>query len=181
MLKNSVNQFGLVAILLHWITAVVVLGLFAVGWWMVELNYYSEWYRIAPHWHKSTGLLLAGVVVLRLIWKLVNAKPKALGQPWEQKAASVAHALLYILMLAIFCSGYLISTADGRGIDIFDWVTVPSMGQLFEDQEDIAGLVHEYLAYGLIGLVLLHALAALKHHFVDKDETLRRMTRLKQL
>lgn len=181
MLKNSVNQFGLVAILLHWITAVVVLGLFAVGWWMVELNYYSEWYRIAPHWHKSTGLLLAGVVVLRLIWKLANAKPKALGQPWEQKAASVAHALLYILMLAIFCSGYLISTADGRGIDIFDWVTVPSMGQLFEDQEDIAGLVHEYLAYGLIGLVLLHALAALKHHFVDKDETLRRMTRLKQL
>lgn len=179
MLKNSDAQFGLVAMLFHWLTAIVVLGLFAVGWWMVELNYYSEWYRTAPHWHKSTGLLLAALVILRLLWKLVNPKPKALGQPWEQKAASVAHALLYTLMLAIFFSGYLISTADGRGIDIFAWITVPSLGELFEDQEDIAGLVHEYLAYALISLVVLHALAALKHHFVDKDETLRRMTRLK--
>lgn len=180
MLRNSENGFGLVAILMHWITAFAVIGLFALGWWMVELNYYSEWYRTAPHWHKSIGLLLFAFVLLRLLWKLINIGPKPLGKPWEKRLAGVAHGVLYILMMAIFCSGYLISTADGRGIDIFDWLTVPALGELFDNQEDVAGLIHEYLAYALMALVVLHALAALKHHFVDKDNTLRRMFRIKR-
>ena len=83
---------------------------------------------------------------------------------------------MYALLFGIFISGYLISTSDGRGIDIFDWYTVPSLGALFEDQSDIAGLLHYYFACTLIGLTSIHAIAALKHHFVNKDNTLRKMT-----
>lgn len=72
-------------------------------------------------------------------------------------------------------SGYLISTEDGRPIAVFGWFSVPALGALFDNQADIAGLVHEYVAYSLITLALLHAVAALKHHFFDKDHTLKRM------
>lgn len=72
-------------------------------------------------------------------------------------------------------TGYLISTADGRGIEIFEFITIPAYGAIIENQEDIAGLVHKWLAYSLIMLAILHALAALKHHLIDKDNTLNRM------
>ena len=180
MLKNTKQGYGLVAIFFHWISVVLVLGLFSVGWWMVELDYYSEWYRTAPHWHKSIGLLFAGFIVVRLVWKLANTSPVATGSELEKKAASAAHLMLYGLMLAIFVSGFLISTADGRGIDVFDWFTLPGAGELFSNQEDVAGEIHEYLAYGLMALVSVHALAALKHHFIDKDDVLKRMLKSAQ-
>lgn len=72
-------------------------------------------------------------------------------------------------------TGYLISTADGRGIDVFEIITIPAFGSIIENQEDIAGLIHKWLAYLLILLAALHAFAALKHHFIDKDNTLNRM------
>lgn len=179
MLKNTENNYGLIAIVMHWVSVLLVFGLFGVGWWMVELDYYSEWYRTAPYWHKSIGLLFATFIIFRLLWKAFNRTPKGLGSTIEKKIAKLAHAVLYALMLAIFFSGYLISTADGRGIDVFDWFTVPGFGEFVSNQEDIAGLVHEYLAYGLITLVVLHAIAALKHHFIDKDEVLIRMLKVK--
>ncbi|MOA52423.1 hypothetical protein D3C78_1757160 [compost metagenome] len=72
-------------------------------------------------------------------------------------------------------SGYLISTADGRGIEVFGWFTVPATLSGIDGQEDIAGVVHLWLAWGLIGMAALHALAALKHHFIDRDATLSQM------
>ncbi|MFD2164780.1 cytochrome b [Thalassotalea euphylliae] len=177
MIKDSDQQYGLISKLFHWLSALCIVGLFAAGWWMVELDYYSEWYRTAPHWHKSIGILLLIATIARIGWKLLTPSPKALA---EHSAATVkisklGHSVMYLLMVIIMLSGYLISTADGRGIEVFTWFEVPSLGELFENQEDIAGTIHEYLAYGLIGLAVLHALAALKHHFVDKDKTLSRM------
>ncbi|MDF2179544.1 cytochrome b [Aliiglaciecola sp. CAU 1673] len=177
MLKNTTVSWGRISRSLHWLSAVVVFGLFALGWWMVDLNYYSDWYKTAPHWHKSIGILLALFTLARVLWRLAQPTPKALGKSWEIAAAHLIHCLLYLLMLAIFFSGYLISTADGRGIEIFDWFTLPSMGELFQNQEDTAGDVHRWLAYCLIGLAVLHAVAALKHHIFDKDQTLVRMLR----
>jgi len=72
-------------------------------------------------------------------------------------------------------SGYLISTADGRPISVFGWFEVPALLTSIPNQEDVAGLVHEYLAWGLVILAGLHGLAALKHHFIDRDPTLLRM------
>ena len=175
MLSNSKQSYGWISIALHWISALLVIGLFALGFWMVELNYYSEWYRLAPHYHKSVGLLLAVLVIFRLVWNIYQPSPQPTGRPLEQKVARLTHGVLYVGLLSLFLSGYLISTADGRGIELFDWFTLPSMGEWIENQEDVAGTIHEYLAYSLIGLALLHGLAALKHHFIDKDNTLRRI------
>jgi cytochrome b561 len=72
-------------------------------------------------------------------------------------------------------SGYLISTADGRAVEVFGWFSIPATLSGLENQEDIAGEIHEWLAFTLIGLVMLHALAATKHHFINRDATLKRM------
>lgn len=176
MFKNTNSGYGLISITLHWLSAFTVIGLFALGFWMVDLNYYSEWYRTGPHIHKSIGILLLLMTIFRLGWRLYNPSPSIIANNKTETAlAHLAHAALYILLLVIMLSGYLISTADGRGIDIFEWFTLPSLGQLFPEQEDISGLVHEYAAYSVIGLALLHAIAALKHHFISKDNTLKRM------
>lgn len=175
--KNSNSNYGLVSIGLHWVMAIVIVGLFALGYWMRGLSYYHEWYRLAPYIHKSVGILLAMTLALRLIWRCYNVKPAAAQslKTWEKNSAHLVHWLLYILLIALLSSGYLISSADGRGIEVFSWFEVPAIPALFDQQEDLAGLVHEYLAYTVVGLASLHALAALKHHFVDKDNTLKKM------
>lgn len=177
MLKNTTAAYGLVSIILHWLVAVAVFGLFAVGFWMVDLSYYSQWYHTAPYWHKSVGILLAIVMVLRLMWRLISPPPKPLAtiKRWEQSSSVVVHFAMYLLILLLVLSGYLISAEDGRPIPVFNWFSVPSVGEMFSDQADIAGILHEYLAYSVMALALLHALAALKHHFIDKDHTLKRM------
>ncbi|WP_337843211.1 cytochrome b [Rheinheimera sp.] len=171
------KSYSRLQISLHWIVALMVIGLFASGFWMVELTYYSPWYKTAPFWHKSVGLVLALLVLWRLLLRLNNGPVEPVsGHSKAVKTAShLAHAALYLLLVLIVCSGYLISTADGRGIEVFGWFELPSLGQLFDQQADRAGLVHQWAAYSLIALVVLHALAALKHHFVDKDLTLKRM------
>lgn len=146
---------------------------------MVDLNYYSPWYKPVPHWHKSAGLCLAFATVFRLAWKYIKGHPSIEGEKWEIAGAKLAHGAIYLLLFGLFISGYLISTADGRAIDVFNWFSVPAMGELFPSQADIAGEIHKYLAFSLIGLAALHALAALKHHFINKDSTLKKMLGVK--
>ncbi|OBT09389.1 cytochrome b [Vibrio sp. UCD-FRSSP16_10] len=170
------EPYNLTARTIHWLSALTIVALFALGWWMVGLNYYSQWYQTAPFVHKSVGMILFGVTVYRLFWKHYQGSPKIEGSAFEIKMAKSAHHLMYVLLLALFVSGYLISTEDGRGISVFGWFEVPALGKLFEGQADLAGTVHYYLACTLIGLAAIHALAALKHHFIEKDNTLRKMT-----
>lgn len=174
-MNKTVTGYNKLAKILHWLSAIVVIGLFSAGFWMVDLTYYSEWYQIAPYWHKSIGLCFLVVTTGRLIWKVISTSPAIEGSSFEKKAASAAHHFVYILLFTLFLSGYLISTADGRGIEVFNWFELPGLGSIIDNQEDYAGLVHEYVAYTLIGLVSLHALAALKHHFINHDNTLRKM------
>ncbi|QYK00585.1 cytochrome b [Shewanella psychrotolerans] len=183
MFKNTETHFGLMSILLHWVSAVVVVGLFALGYWMVDLTYYSSWYKTAPELHKSVGVLLLLATLARLLWRWSNPKPRGLAghQAWEKTFGAVVHALLYLLLIAILCSGYLISTADGRGIMVFGLFELPSLGSLFNDQADLAGVTHQYLAYSLIALVGIHVLGAIKHHVIDKDSTLVRMVTIKEI
>lgn len=175
MLGNSQSSFGWISISIHWISAVAIIGLFILGWWMVDLTYYSPYYQTAPLWHTSIGILLAFVTVARLVWRKLNPSPEATGAAWEKISAVVAHVAMYLLLFGIFFSGYLIPTADGRGIEVFDWFVVPSMGELIEHQGTSSGDFHRWAAYVLMALVAVHALAALKHHFINKDTTLRRM------
>ncbi|PIE43912.1 MAG: cytochrome B [Gammaproteobacteria bacterium] len=176
-LKNTRDCYGIVAILVHWLTALVVFGLFAMGLWMTDLSYYDPWYRTAPHYHKSVGILLALLFGFRIIWRLINIQPElpASVSIWEKHLATVVHVGIYGLFLLLATSGYLISTADGRSIEVFNWFEVPATITAIENQEDIAGDIHRYMAFALLGLTVLHALAALKHHFLDRDSTLKRM------
>jgi cytochrome b561 len=142
---------------------------------MVELDYYHAWYRRAPAWHKSFGLLLFGVMLIRVAWRYSSPAPEPLGTDRQRRIASAAHRLLYLLLFAIVISGYLISTADGRPVEVFGLFSIPATISGLDGQEDIAGKVHQLLAFALIALAGVHALAALKHHFIDHDATLRRM------
>lgn len=174
-MNNTVENYNVVSRLLHWISAIVIFGMFGVGLWMVDLSYYSEWYKIAPEWHRSIGIILAIATLGRMVWKHVTASPSVEGKAYEIVAAKIVHLLMYVLLFVLFVSGYLISTSDGRGIDVFTWFTVPSLGELIANQSDIAGNIHYYTACILVGLASVHALAALKHHIIDKDNTLRKM------
>lgn len=175
--RNSSSNYGLVSITMHWLVAVAVVGLFALGYWMVGLTYYSSWYRTAPDIHKSIGLLLLGLMLLRVVWRFLNRGPAPLASHarMTRLATKVGHGVLYLGLFAVMISGYLISTANGRGISVFGWFEVPALITSIPDQEDIAGLIHEYLAWGLVIFSGLHAVAALKHHFIDRDPTLKRM------
>lgn len=177
MLLDSNTKFGTISKLLHWLSALVIFALFGVGFWMVDLNYYSEWYRTAPHWHKSIGIILLAFTLVRIGWKVITVSPKPVSthSPKTRVATKLGHTALYGILLIILTSGYLISTADGRAIAVFDWFEVASLGELIANQEDIAGSIHQYAAYSLMAIVGIHILAALKHHFFDKDDTLRRM------
>ena len=176
-LKNNSTHFGLIAISFHWLVALTVFGLFALGLWMTGLDYYDSWYKQGPWWHKSIGIMLFLVVIARLCWRLLNPPPVALTSQklWEIKLAHIAHLTMYLLLFTIMASSYLISTADNRAIEVFGWFEVPATITSLPKQEDIAGWVHLILASTLIGLVVLHAAAALKHHFIDRDRTLKRI------
>jgi len=175
--RDSEHTYGLIAIALHWVIAAGVIGLFALGVWMVGLTYYDPWYNAAPDWHRSLGILLFTVLLARFVWRalLPRPAPEPAHKPWERVLGHAAHTLLNFLTFAVIVAGYLISSADGRAVAVFDWFSVPALMSGFERQESVAGDWHRWLAYALIGLVVLHALAAIKHHVIDKDRTLRRM------
>jgi cytochrome b561 len=177
MLRNRHDTYGLIAVILHWLVALVVVGLFGLGLWMVDLTYYDDWYRRAPAIHKGVGVLLFLTVTLRLGWRGLGPRPAPLAthSGWERRIASVTHALLYALLFAVMLSGYLISTADGRPIDVFGLFSVPALITDLPNQADVAGEVHLILAISLVSLAGVHALAALKHHLIDRDRTLLRM------
>jgi cytochrome b561 len=144
---------------------------------MTGLTYYDPFYKTGPHIHKSIGILLFALVLARLLWRTLNPQPALpVHSPrWERGIALLTHALLYLLLIAIMISGYLISTADGLGIAVFNWFEIPALPWALQQQEEFAGDVHEWLAWLLMALVGLHTLAALKHHFYDKDSVLTRM------
>ena len=174
--KNTNNGYGLMHIGLHWTVVAMIAFLLPLGLWMTGLDYYDPWYRKGPDLHRSIGVLLGLIMLVRIAWRLGNPRPAPLSPPGrELKLAHAAHLLLYLLPLLLIVSGYLISTADGRAVDVFGLFEVPATLQGIEGQEDIAGDVHFILAMILLTVVALHAGAALRHHFILKDDTLRRM------
>lgn len=177
--KNTTAAWGVISRFLHWFSALMVFGLYGLGWYMIGLDYYDPWYRPAPFWHKSVGLLLLVIVAVRLLNRIWDRAPEKLVslKRFELLLAHGVHASLYVLLLGAMVSGYLISTADGRSISFFGWFDVPALVTSIPDQEDVAGDWHIWLTDALVMLGVLHGLAALKHHFLDKDRTLLRMLR----
>lgn len=165
-----------VAIALHWLMAVVILCNISLGVYMHELELSPT--KLALYsYHKWTGVTLFLLVILRLIWRATHPAP---GLPphmpaWQRRVAALTHHLLYLLMLAIPLSGWLMSSAKGFQTVYFGVLPIPDL--LAKDKALGATLneVHELLNWCLILLVSVHVAAALKHHYRDRDDILHRM------
>lgn len=174
LLKNNTRRYGAIAQFFHWAMALAIIATLALGLWMVTLDYYDPWYYRAPLIHRSVGVILFAALIARFIWQLTNPRPGSHEKSLAHTAAHWLHLSFYVLLLSIMTTGYLISTASGKAVEVFNWFSIPSVYQA-KGMEDWAGELHYFLAMSTLVLVGLHALAALKHHFIDKDDTLRRM------
>ena len=175
-LLNSAHHFGWVSILLHWSMAFALIAMYFLGDYMVELDYYDTWYHKAPALHKATGVTLAIVLIFRFIWNYLQSKPTPLeSKKLLIKAAKLGHLALYLLIIFLVISGFLISTAKGKGINVFELFELPALLSENVERGELAGKIHTLIGTIFILMVALHAVAALVHHFIFKDRTLKRM------
>ena len=161
---------------LHWLMALMILGLLALGFYMSDLPLSPEKLQLYS-WHKWAGVTVFVLVWLRLAWRITH-RPPALpsGMPVHmQWAAHLGHFLLYALMIAIPLSGWLMSSAKGVQTVWFGVLPLPDLLDKDKALGHLLAEVHEALNVGLLLLVAGHAAAALFHHVVHKDDTLRRM------
>ncbi len=171
------QRYTTTAILLHWLMAVLIVAAFALGLTMVDipgitptkLKYYS--------WHKWLGVTVLALACVRLLWRLSHpAPPYPASMPgWQQKAASGLHALLYVLIFAVPLSGYFYSLAAGVPVVYLGIIPLPVLIGADPELKPILKLVHYSFNVVLLGSVCLHVLAALKHHFIERDGVLKRM------
>lgn len=172
----SGTRFTGVAIGLHWLIAVAIIGTFALGLYMHELPLSPQKLKLYS-WHKWAGVTTFLCVLLRLLWRLLHRPPELpAGMPaWQRKAAEATHVLLYLLMVAVPLSGWLMSSAKGFQTVWFGMVPLPDLLDKNKELGDLLQEVHEVLNFTMAGLVLAHLGAALKHHFIDRDDVLVRM------
>ncbi|TFZ00361.1 cytochrome b [Ramlibacter humi] len=176
---NDIRRYGAVAMLLHWGMAILLAGLLILGLYMVALPDagYDRRKITLILVHKAVGMLALGLVLVRAAWRTANPLPAfAAGLPgWQQVAARVVHLCFYALMLALPLTGWLMSSAGGYPVPVFEWFNAPDL--IATDEHLFRALIalHRWLAYALVVLLALHAGAALWHHFARRDDTLRKM------
>lgn len=165
------------AMLLHWLIALLIFSSFALGVTMTDipgitpskLKYFS--------WHKWLGVTILGLVCLRLLWRLTHAAPphpRSMAV-WQQKSASGLHGLLYLLMFAIPLSGYFYSLAAGVPVVYLGLIPLPVLIAPDQELKELLKTVHYALNMTLLAAVGLHILAALKHHFIDRNGIFKRI------
>lgn len=164
------------AISLHWLIAALVFAGWGLGWFMTDLPTSPDKLRYYS-WHKWLGVTVFMLALVRALWRATHVPPPlpATTAPWQVRAARASHFLLYVLLLAVPLSGWLMSSAKGFQTVYFGVLPLPDL--LAKDKglgQDLAR-VHEVLGEVLAWLVALHVVAAVKHHFIDRDLVLRRM------
>ena len=196
-MNHSTTSYTKTAKVLHWLIAIGIFGMFALGWFMSELpkeapkqmaydlfnlgvytwNLSEE---ISPrtfyfNLHKSIGVTIFALILIRILWRITHRPPALLAsyKAWESKLASGAHHLLYLLMVALPLSGIIMAIYSKYGIKWFGLELIKGL-----DNKDMRELFYE--AHEIIGLIILlviivHIIGALKHKFIDKDDTLKRM------
>ena len=178
MIENSTTNWGWPAIVLHWIGAILILLLLGHGWWMTHLAPRPD--RLAHYaGHAALGYDLLALLILRLLWRWTHAVPDLPAglARWEYLTAKAGHFGLYLMMFASTLTGWALAGTMRTPLnkDVFN-LTVPSiyisqdraMHGLFEES-------HELLSYALAILIVVHLVAALRHHFVKHNTVLRRM------
>ncbi|GAA5784778.1 cytochrome b [Chitiniphilus shinanonensis] len=172
----SKTRYDGVQVAFHWLIALLIVAAFGLALYVDDLPLSALKFKLYSY-HKWIGISVLALVVLRLVWRAWRGAPSALpGQPaWQVKAAAGIHHLLYLLMLALPLVGWLMSSAKGFPVVLFGVLQLPDLVSRNEALGHQLAEAHEVLAYLLLAVVILHVLAALKHHFIDRDETLRRM------
>src|SRR5262245_37838007 len=175
MTRNSKTDWGWLAKAFHWVGAAMILILLVHGWWMTHMTPRPE--RLANYaWHSAQGYDLLVLLMLRLLWRWLNPLPELPAdlRRWEHVAARLSHAGLYV---SVSLTGWMVATTfrvpmtkDLLGIDVPPLVTAVdrSVRQWIEES-------HMVLAYVLAAVVLIHIVAALRHHIVKRNDVLRRM------
>jgi len=174
---SSQQRYHAVSRVLHWLIASMILGMFVLGFYMVDLPLTPTKLKLYS-WHKWSGVTIFLLVMLRLIWRLRHPAP-ALPTHMSrimQKTAIVGHYGLYILMILIPVSGWLMSSAKGVQTVWFGMLPLPDLVPEHKALGDFLLATHVNLNLLMIAAISGHILMALKHHFIDKDNTLRRMS-----
>ena len=163
------------AVALHWLMALLLTAGFTLGATMADLAMSPRKLRLFAY-HKWIGITVLGLVAIRLIWRLTHRPPADLPMPgWQRVAAHANHWALYLLMIATPLIGWMYSSATGYPVVYLKLWRLPDLVHKDEALAKVLVNVHAVLAWTLLGVVVLHFLAALKHHFFDRDATLRRM------
>ena len=171
------QKYSLTTRIIHWISALVIFFMFISGWYMVELDYYSSWYNRLPELHYAIGLVLMLIWFVKII-RLLTGYHKKLAPPektFERILSKFTQSLFYVFVFLLVFTGYLMMTAEGQPKILFGLLHLPALTQFSGDVVDTMGWIHEYSAYVFMVFVALHVIGAVKHHFIDRDDTLKRM------
>lgn len=197
-MNNPTTRYTKTAIVLHWLIALGVLFMLALGWFMTDLpregaksNAYDlfnlgiyTWQlaeEVSPrtfyfNLHKSIGVTLLALIAFRVFWRLTHQPPALLSslKAWERKLADAAHKILYVLMIAMPVSGLLMALYSKYGVKWFGIKILPGLDD--KAVREIFLAMHEWIGVAFALLIALHIVGALKHKFINKDETLKRMS-----
>ena|SRR3990167_2798793 len=172
--RNTQNHFGMITILLHWLMAILLIGLLALGIYMVYLPISLQKLKMYG-WHKEYGLLALALAMVRIVWRWINLNPQLSLPLLEKFAARSVHYAFYLFMFAMPITGWLITSAAGLPASFFGLFVLPSLVSPNEEWLILFQVIHKWVGYLFIVTIILHASAALKHHFINKDDILKRM------
>ena len=180
MTLQTTQRYSTVAILLHWLLALALVGMFAVGTYMADLPF-SPWRLKLYNWHKWAGVTILVLSALRLVWRLTHRPPElpvsieAAMPSWQLRAYHATHVALYALFFIVPLVGWAYSSAAGFPVVLFGVLPLPDF---VPASKELAALIkpwHEITALALAALALVHIGAALKHQLIDKDGLIKRM------
>jgi cytochrome b561 len=170
------DHYTRTAITLHWVIALLILAAFPLGVYMHDLPLSPDKLRLYSY-HKWIGVSIFLLAVLRILWRFTHRPPPLPGSMprWEKLAADTVHTLLYALLFVVPLSGWLMSSAKGVQTVWFGVLPLPDLVSKNKELGDLLKEVHEGLNFIMLGAVLAHIGAALKHHFIERDGVLARM------
>jgi cytochrome b561 len=175
-LKNTANRYGSLARFFHWTIVLLIILQYVLITYAKDLPQGAEKMQFYT-WHKSVGVTVLVLAILRLLWRFMNQVPELPRHMnlAEVMAARLSHYALYVLIFAIPLSGYLMSIAGGHPVSYFGWFDLPALVGENRNLSEFMNETHETLFYVLVAVAAVHILAALKHHLWNKDDVLKRM------
>ncbi|MCY7388365.1 MAG: cytochrome b [Burkholderiales bacterium] len=166
---------------LHWLIGLMILVSLGVGLYKVDLKLSPAKLQLYS-WHKWAGVTIFALVLVRCLWRITHTPPPLPSDmpQWQRFIAETTHYILYGLMITIPLTGWLMSSAKGFQTVYFGVLPIPDLLGKNKELGETLNLVHKYLNYTMIAIISAHVGAALKHHFIDKDDILRRMLPARQ-